>query len=434
MIWILLAFSISLISFGETDWNVVQIEMKGVFYVCNDPIIKRKHLCFLPSSVKNKKEREYMNTVKFNELKLSPEIMTALKKKNIENTTPVQAAVIPAMLEGKDIIAKAPTGTGKTFAFGIPILERIDAADSKVQALILAPTRELALQIAAELRFLSERKQGVKVTSIYGGQSIELQIKNLKKGSQIVVATPGRLLDHLGRRTIRLDAVKTAVLDEADRMVDMGFFKEVTKILDGLQSMENLALLSATISRDVMTISWKYQRNPFEVTVPEDKENKPDILQYSLETAENQKADTISKIIKARNSTRSIVFCNTKHRVKKVTRILTNKGYLADCIHGDVRQGTRERVLSTFRKGQLNILVATDVAARGIDVTDIDTVFNYDIPLENEYYTHRIGRTGRAKRHVVSYTFVSSVSDSIKLSEIIKRTKSTISPVTIDEI
>lgn len=373
-----------------------------------------------------------MEITRFDQMNLSQEMMRAIRKKGFENATPVQAETIPAMLKGKDIIAKAPTGTGKTFAFGIPIIEQIDPDDERVQALILAPTRELALQICTELRSLGQYKPNIKVACIYGGQSIGLQIQMVKKHPKIIVATPGRLLDHINRRIIRLDGVKTAVLDEADRMVDMGFYKDVTKILDLMPQRQNLALLSATISREVMTIGWTYQRAAVEVTVLEDIENKPDILQYSLRTAENKKIDAISRIIDTESYGRALVFCNTKHKVERLTKWLSAKGYAVDCIHGDVRQSTRERVLSTFRRGELRILVATDVAARGIDVDDVDTVFNYDIPNENEYYTHRIGRTGRAKKHGVAYTFVSNISDTVRLGEIAKFTKSKISPLSFD--
>lgn len=378
------------------------------------------------------KMKNYMNKTKFDELNLSQPIMNVLKKMHYENAMQVQVEAIPPMLEWNDIIAKAPTGTGKTFAFGIPIIEHMDVSDLQIQALILAPTRELAIQICDQIRLLSEYKQGIKVACIYGGQSIDTQIRTLKRHPQIIVATPGRLIDHINRRTVRLDGVKTAVLDEADRMLDMGFYKDVTKILDLMPNRKNLALLSATLSREVMTIGYIYQRDAVEITVHEDVENKPDILQYSLNTAENKKTDAISQIIDKAGYKRAIVFCNTKHKVKRITKTLSNKGYVVDCIHGDVKQSMRERVLNTFRHGNLHILVATDVAARGIDVDNVDTVINYDIPNENDYYLHRIGRTGRAKKHGVSYTLVTNRADSVRLKEIAKYTKSTISPMNID--
>ncbi len=373
-----------------------------------------------------------MNRTKFDQMNLSKELMKAITGKNLEYTTPVQTDAIPAMLAWKDIVAKAPTGTGKTYAFGIPIIEHIDANDQQIQSLILAPTRELAIQISTELRDLAKYKSGASIVCIYGGQPIGAQIQMLKKRPKILVATPGRLLDHLDRRTVKLGGVKTVVLDEADRMVDMGFYKDVTKILDLTINRRNLALLSATMSREVMDISWIYQRDAEEITIPETTTNKPDIFQYSLRTDEKNKTTAIMKIIKDEKYERALVFCNTKYKVERLTKWLGSKGYAVDCIHGDIRQSIREKVLNTFRKGGLNILVATDVAARGIDVMDVDTVFNYDIPHENEYYTHRIGRTGRAKKHGVAYTFVSNVADAVRLSEIEKYTKSDIKPLDID--
>jgi ATP-dependent RNA helicase DeaD len=373
-----------------------------------------------------------MEITKFDQLNLSPEMMRAIEKEGLDTVTPVQAETIPAMMEWKDIIAKAPTGTGKTFAFGIPIIEHIDPADDRVQALISAPTRELALQICSELRLLCIYKPYIKIATIYGGQSIDIQMQALAKNPQIIVATPGRLLDLYNRRAIRLNGVQTVVLDEADRMVDLGFYKDVKKILDLMPHKKNLALLSATISREVMDIGWIYQRDAVEVTVPEDIENKPDILQYSLQTGESGKIDAMTRIMKEESYGRAMVFCNTKHKVIRLTEWLNDKGFSADCIHGDVKQNIREKVLKSFRRGDLRILVATDVAARGIDVDDVDTVFNYDLPLENEYYTHRIGRTGRAKKHGVAYTFVSNMTDVIRLGEIAKHTKSEILPLTDD--
>jgi len=373
-----------------------------------------------------------MNETTFEQLNISPEIIRFIKKKNFEKPTEVQALTIPPMLEWRDIIAKAPTGTGKTFAFGIPLIEHIDITNCRVQALILAPTRELAMQISSEMHDMCEYIPGTKVACIYGGQHIALQFKALRRNPQIVVATPGRLLDHLGRRTIMLDAVETVVLDEADRMVDMGFFKDVTRILDLMPQMRNLALLSATLSTDVMTIGWKYQRDAVEITVREELESKPDILQYSIKLSEIEKPKAIAHIVDIEGYDRSLVFCNTKSKVERITKMLAYKGYSVDCIHGDIRQSMREKVLKTFRDGGLRILVATDVASRGLDIDDVDAVFNCDIPEENEYYIHRIGRTGRAKKHGVSYTFVVSINDSVRLHDITKYTKSQVLPLTLD--
>ncbi|MGI5891765.1 MAG: DEAD/DEAH box helicase [Bacillota bacterium] len=374
-----------------------------------------------------------MKTTKFEQMHLSSAIMNALNKKDYRCATSVQADTIPPLLNWQDIIAKAPTGTGKTLAFAIPIIEHIDLDDQRIQALILAPTRELAIQICCEIRSLVEYKRGIRILSIYGGQPIDVQIRALKRRPQIIVATPGRLLDHLNRRTIKLHGVRTAVLDEADRMVDMGFYKDVTQILDLVPHRKNLALLSATISQEVKTIAMNYQNEAVKVTIPEDKKNKPHIIQYSIKSSESEKTAAISLIMEKKGYKRAIIFCNTKDKVSWLTNSLRYKGYKVDCIHGDIRQSIRERVLNSFRKGRLNILVATDVASRGIDVDDVDAVFNYDIPYESEYYIHRIGRTGRAQKKGASYTFVANNKDKRCLQEIIKSTKSQISPLRLDK-
>lgn len=373
-----------------------------------------------------------MLPIGFENMELSPEIQKFLKKKKIERATQVQQLAIPPLLEWRDIIAKAPTGTGKTFAFGIPIVEHADVDYPYLQALILAPTRELALQISSELRDVSEFKQGIRVACLYGGQPIGSQINALKRKPQIVVATPGRLLDHVQRRTIFLDTVETVVLDEADRMLDMGFLKDVTKILDMMPNRTNLALLSATLSCDVMTIGWKYQRDAVEITVTEALESKPDIAQYTIKAGEIEKVKIIAYLINTENYDRSLAFCNTKSKVERVTKMLENKGLKAECLHGDMRQSIREKVLQDFRDGKIPILVATDVAARGLDIDDVDAVFNCDIPAENEYYVHRIGRTGRAKKHGVAYSFITTVADSIRIREITRCTKAKIVPITVD--
>jgi len=373
-----------------------------------------------------------MENERFDQLKISPGILRSLAKMGYETMTPVQAGCIPPMLEWKDVIAKAPTGTGKTFAFGIPIIEHIDLANENVQALILCPTRELCLQICEEMRGLSRYIPGIRVVSIYGGQAIINQVLALKKHPQIMVATPGRLADHIARGNIDLSFVETVVLDEADRMLDMGFIQDVTRILDMIPCRKNLALLSATISREVMDIAWIYQRDAAEITVPEDLENRPLITQYSIEASGSGKIDAMARIMDAEKYERVIVFCNTKQMVERLTKTISARGYSADCIHGDIRQSVREKVMSLFRSGSLRILVATDVAARGLDIDDVDAVFNYDVPAENEYYIHRIGRTGRAKKTGVAYTFV-SFYDAQRLKDIIRYTNSDIIPMKFDK-
>ena len=376
---------------------------------------------------------EITQGVRFDSLGLSPELMRALEKKGYVESTPIQAGCIPPMMDWQDVTAKAPTGTGKTFAFGIPIIEHIDTESEQVQAVILAPTRELAMQITSEMRDLAQFKPGIRMVCLYGGQPIGKQIDALKKKPQIVVATPGRLGDHMKRRTVRIDQVQTAILDEADRMLDMGFIHEVTRLLDVMKNRKNLGLFSATISREVMDIAWVYQRDPVEITVRADEENKPDILQYRIEVSMNEKVDTVKKILDLEDYDRVMIFCNTKGNTERVTKLLQMRGVDAQCIHGDIPQEKREKVMARFRRGELRVFVATDVAARGIDVDDVDAVFNYDVPDENEYYVHRIGRTGRAKRHGVAYTLVSDYPGLVRLSDIAKHTRNEIHPVAFDD-
>ena len=376
---------------------------------------------------------EITQGVRFDSLGLSEEIMRALEKKNYQISTPIQAGCIPPMLDWQDVTAKAPTGTGKTFAFGIPIIEHIDSESDQVQAVILAPTRELAMQITSEMRDLAQFKPSVRLVCLYGGQPIGKQIDALKKRPQIVIATPGRLGDHLKRRTVRIDQVQTAVLDEADRMLDMGFIHDVTRLLDQMKNRKNLGLFSATISREVMDIAWVYQRDAVEITVRADEENKPDILQYRLELTMDQKVDAVEKILNLEQYDRVMIFCNTKGNTERVTKLLQMRGVDAQCIHGDIPQEKREKVMARFRRGELRVFVATDVAARGIDVDDVDAVFNYDVPDENEYYVHRIGRTGRAKRRGAAYTLVTDYPGQVRLNNIAKHTKNDIRLVAFGE-
>lgn len=370
--------------------------------------------------------------VPFDSFGLSEPTMRAIRNKGYTVSTPVQAGCIPPMLAGKDVIAKAPTGTGKTMAFGLPIIERIDRESEAVQALILAPTRELAMQITQELREVAVCHEGVRVVCLYGGEPIGKQINALKRRPQIVVATPGRLSDHMKRRTVRLDRVQTVVLDEADRMLDMGFIHDVTRILDKIPSRRNLGMFSATISREVMDISWMYQRDPEEITVQAKEENKPDIAQYRIDVGQNDKAHVMAQIIRAEGHERVMAFCNTKGMTERLKAFLMMEGLEADCIHGDIPQKKREAVMARFRRGELPIFVATDVAARGIDVDDVDAVFNYDVPLENEYYVHRIGRTGRAKRRGVAYTLVSDYPSGMRLDGITKFTGNEVKKAHLD--
>ncbi|MCI9605255.1 MAG: DEAD/DEAH box helicase [Oscillospiraceae bacterium] len=377
---------------------------------------------------------QQVNEIKrYDEMGLSPEIMKALNKKGYERATPVQSGAIPYFMEGRDVIAKAPTGTGKTFAFGIPMVEHADPESTDVNFLVLAPTRELAIQIQEELRDLCEFKEGVRTVVLYGGAPIEKQIKQLKNRPQIVVATPGRLMDHMKRRTVRLDHVETVVLDEADRMLDMGFIRDVTHILDQIKSRKSIGMFSATISREVMDISWVYQRDPVEITVQADDQNKPDIDQYRIEVDRSAKAELMLRLMEHGGYERAIAFCNTKNMTDRLTGLLRMGGLKCEAIHGDIQQSAREKTLQRFREGKLQVLVATDVAARGLDIDDVDVVFNYDVPDENEYYVHRIGRTGRARRHGVAYTFLSGITEELRMDQIIKGTRNTVKKLRYDK-
>ncbi len=375
---------------------------------------------------------EYTEGVRFDSLDLLPEIMRAIQRRGLETTTPVQAGCIPPMMDWQDVIAKAPTGTGKTFAYGIPIVEHIDPEEDCVQAVILAPTRELAIQITDELRDVSMFRPGVRTVCLYGGQPIGRQIESLKKRPQIVVATPGRLSDHMKRRTVRVDNARTVVLDEADRMLDMGFVHDVTRLLDRMNKRRNLGLFSATISREVMDIAWVYQRDAAEVTVREDEQNKPDIKQFRMEVGQSEKADAITRILEQTGFDRCMAFCNTKGSTERITKFLQMRGVDAECIHGDIPQKRREQVMDRFRQGKLRVFVSTDVAARGIDVDDVDIVFNCDVPDESQDYVHRIGRTGRAKRQGVAVTLVADYPSKMRIDDIAQKTRNTIVPVTFD--
>lgn len=369
----------------------------------------------------------------FRELGVSEEILHALEKKGVGLPTKVQEEAIPPLLAWKDVIAKAPTGTGKTFAFGIPMIEHIDAASDELQGLILAPTRELALQIGDELKGLLLEYKDIRVTVVYGGTGMQPQIKALEKHPHIVVATPGRLMDHYNRKNLRLDKIKTVILDEADRMLDMGFFDDVTKILNKIKNRVNLGLFSATISQEVMTVSWMYQRDEVEITVAPTQESKPDIDQYAITVPRLEKEEAMLRILRSGALDRVIVFCNTKVMCQRLSDDLRRAGIQADCLHGDIRQASREKTMAAFRKGKLPVLIATDVASRGIDVDDVDGVINYDVPDENEYYIHRIGRTGRARKKGIAFTLIGSFPEKAKLDEIAKFADFTIQPMIFDE-
>ena len=375
---------------------------------------------------------EATNTT-FRDLGLSEAMLKALEKKGYGYPTTIQQEAIPPFMQWKDVLAKAPTGTGKTFAFGIPMIEHIDPECPDVQGLILAPTRELALQIGDELRGLLTYYNGIRVAVLYGGAGIVGQAKQLEKKPQIVVATPGRLMDHYKRKNIHLNKVQTVVLDEADRMLDMGFFKDVTGIIERVKNRRNLGLFSATISQEVMTVSWMYQRDEVEITVEPKQEDRPDIEQYSIAVTPLEKAETTLRLIRGQGFERVIIFCNTKHMCQRLCDEFQRTGMDCECIHGDIRQSQREKTMQRYRDGKLPVLIATDVASRGIDVDDVDCVINYDVPEENEYYVHRIGRTGRAKRKGVAWSIIGNFPEKAKLDEIAKYSNYQIKPMLLGE-
>lgn len=355
----------------------------------------------------------------FEEMDLSKEVLRAIKDMGFTTPSTVQAKTIPLMMSGADVNAIAPTGTGKTCAFGIPMLEYVQLNEPEVQEVVLSPTRELALQIGDELTKLAKYIKGCRIAVLYGGQPIPKQLAALKRKPQILVATPGRLLDHMNRGNVHLNAVHTMVLDEADEMLNMGFVKDVTRIIEATPDERQMVLFSATTNQDVLTIAWKYQHDPIEVTVEATKQDRPQIAQYVISTEQNKKIDHLLYLLDADVYQRVMIFCNTKFMTDRLTERLKKEGYQAECIHGDVKQSQRNVVMNDFRRGKFPILIATDVAARGIDVDDVEAVINFDLPAENEYYLHRIGRTGRAHKHGVSFSLV-TFQESVRMDEILK--------------
>lgn len=355
----------------------------------------------------------------FEEMDLSKEVLRAIKDMGFTTPSTVQAKTIPLMMSGADVNAIAPTGTGKTCAFGIPMLEYVQLNEPEVQEVVLAPTRELALQIGDELTKLAKYIKGCRIAVLYGGQPIPKQLAALKRKPQILVATPGRLLDHMNRGNVHLNAVHTMVLDEADEMLNMGFVKDVTRIIEATPDERQMVLFSATTNQDVLTIAWKYQHDPIEVTVEATKQDRPQIAQYVISTEHNKKIDHLLYLLDADVYQRVMIFCNTKFMTDRLTERLKKEGYQAECIHGDVKQSQRNVVMNDFRRGKFPILIATDVAARGIDVDDVEAVINFDLPAENEYYLHRIGRTGRAHKHGVSFSLV-TFQESVRMDEILR--------------
>ena len=370
--------------------------------------------------------------MRYTELNVPAEIHRAVERMGFTELTEVQEKAIPPMMAGRDVIAKAPTGTGKTCAFGIPLVLGVQQDKKYPQAVVMAPTRELAQQITEDLRDLAHFYPDIRIACVYGGANMAKQVEQLKKGAQIVVATPGRLQDHMNRRSIDVSHVKDIVLDEADEMLNMGFYKDVRKILDAIKSKQRLAMFSATISREVMDIGWLYQRDAEEITVQPVLESAPKIDQYMiLTTGRNKLADLTELIIKEGYS-RVMVFCNTKYTTAMLSNQLARLNFDVDCLHGDLSQAERNKIMARFKAGELAVLVATDVAARGIDVTDVDAVFNYDVPPSNEYYTHRIGRTGRAKKEGRAYILYMK-EERTRVRDMLRYTRNTAKPVAFNE-
>lgn len=347
-----------------------------------------------------------MNNTQFSALNCSSEILRAVADMGFEEMTPIQSAAIPVALTGKDLVGQAQTGTGKTAAFSIPMLERIDVKNRKVQALVLCPTRELAVQIAEEVNKIGKHIKGLHILPVFGGQDIERQIRGLRSGAHIIIGTPGRVLDHLRRGTLKMDHLKMLILDEADEMLNMGFREDIELVLDEVQHEIQTMLFSATMPKEIMNIINKYQNDPEIVKVAHKALSAPNIQQVYLEMKEKDKVEILSRLIDVNNYKISIIFCNTKKRVDELTDMLQARGYLCDKIHGDMKQTLRLNVINKFKRGDIEILIATDVAARGLDIDNVEAVFNYDVPAHEDYYVHRIGRTGRAGREGVSYTFV----------------------------
>lgn len=347
-----------------------------------------------------------MGDMQFQEFNLSEQVLRAVKEMGFEEATPIQSQAIPFIMEGKDIIGQAQTGTGKTCAFAIPAIEML-GDNENIQVLVLCPTRELAIQTAEEFKNVAKYREKVKILPIYGGQSIDRQITSLKRRPQIIIGTPGRIMDHMRRSTLKFGSLKMLVLDEADEMLSMGFQEDLDTILQKTPDEKQTVLFSATMSKSILEITKKYLKDPEHIKVLHKELTLPSTDQYYIEVRGPFKLDVLSRVIDGNDYKLSLVFCNTKKKVDELALDLQTRGYAAEALHGDMRQNERDAVMARFRNGEISILVATDVAARGIDVESIEAVFNYDIPNDEEYYVHRIGRTGRAGKVGAAYTFIS---------------------------
>lgn len=374
-----------------------------------------------------------METVRFDELQLDERILRAVADMGFEEASPIQAQAIPVQMEGRDIIGQAQTGTGKTAAFGIPLLQKIDPKSKKLQAVALCPTRELAIQVADEVRRLAKYMHGVKVLPIYGGQDIVKQIRSLKDGTQIIIGTPGRVMDHMRRKTVKFDNVHTVVMDEADEMLNMGFLEDMETILSQLPEERQTVMFSATMPQAITEIAVKFQKDPVTVRMVKKELTVPKVTQYYYEVKPKTKVEVMCRLLDMYSPKLSVVFCNTKRGVDELVQSLQGRGYFAEGLHGDLKQIQRDRVMNSFRNGKTDILVATDVAARGIDVDDVEAVFNYDLPQDDEYYVHRIGRTGRAGREGIAFSFVVG-KEVYKLRDIQRYCKTKIIPQPIPSL
>jgi ATP-dependent RNA helicase DeaD len=349
-----------------------------------------------------------MQYTRFTELGLSKEIQRAITDMQFEDLTPIQAGSIPPILSGKDVIGQAQTGTGKTLAFGIPIAEMLEPKTRALEALVLCPTRELAMQVAEELRKLTKYRKDISVVPVYGGQPIDRQLRSLKKGARIVVGTPGRVMDHMNRGTLRLDSIRIVVLDEADKMLDMGFVDDMKTILWAMPEERQTLLFSATMPQKIMDLVNKFQREPYIVNVAGEELTVPQVEQSFIEVKPWMKLDVLCSLIDTYKPESALVFCNTKRRVDEIVRDLKSRGYQADSLHGDMSQSRRDSAMLRFRKKVSRILVATDVAARGLDITGIEAVINYDMPQDEQHYVHRIGRTARMGKSGLAFTLALS--------------------------
>lgn len=374
--------------------------------------------------------------MKFDELNIDERILRAIEDMGFEETSPIQTQAIPAVCEGIDVVGQAQTGTGKTAAYTIPMLMKIDPQIKKPQAIVLCPTRELAVQVAEEIRKLAKYMSDIKVLPVYGGQEIVRQIKSLKTGVQIIVGTPGRVMDHMRRKTVKFDNINMVILDEADEMLDMGFREDMETILTETPEDRQTVMFSATMPKAIMDIARNFQKDARIIKVVRKELTVSNIEQFYYEVRPKNKTEVLCRLIDIYNPRLSVVFCNTKRQVDELISELKGRGYFADGIHGDMKQQQRDRVMDDFRSGKVDILIATDVAARGIDVDDVDMVFNYDIPQDEEYYVHRIGRTGRAGRSGMALSFISG-KEVYKLKDIERycKTKILANPVpSLDDV